>query len=121
MTRHTFVASVVCVSAIAAIGSVAGLSAGQQTTDAPAAARNYWAFNLPVQAPPPATSTRFENPIDQFLAATRQEKGLRPAPRAARLTLVRRAYLDLIGLPPSPAAVRRVSRGRHPGRVGAID
>ena len=35
---------------------------------------------------------------------TRRDKGLEPAPRAAsRLTLLRRAYLDLIGLPPSPA------------------
>src|SRR5437899_1509257 len=33
----------------------------------------------------------------------RQERGLTPAPRAARVTLLRRAYLDLIGLPPSPA------------------
>ena len=103
MTRHTFVASVVCVSAVAAIGSVTGLSAGQQTSETPAAARNYWAFKLPVQAPLPDISGRFEHPIDRFLEQARQEKGLTPAPRAARLTLVRRAYLDLIGLPPSPA------------------
>jgi hypothetical protein len=102
VTRHTFVASVVYVSALAAIGS-AGLSAGQQNSDTPAAARNYWAFRLPVQAPLPETSARFENPIDRFLEQTRQEKGLKPAPRAARLTLLRRASLDLIGLPPSPA------------------
>ena len=34
-----------------------------------------------------------------------QERGLKPAPRADAATLVRRAYLDLIGLPPSPAEV----------------
>src|SRR5262245_56451581 len=74
-----------------------------ENTEVPAAARNYWAFKLPVQAPLPDGSTAFQNPIDRFLEKTRQEKGLRAAPRAARLTLLRRAYLDLIGLPPSPA------------------
>src|SRR5205814_3444153 len=69
----------------------------------PAAARNYWAFKLPIQAPLPEVPVRFQNPIDRFLEAVRQEKSLRPAPQAARLTLLRRAYLDLIGLPPSPA------------------
>ena len=34
-----------------------------------------------------------------------QDRGLKPAPRADAATLVRRAYLDLIGLPPSPAEV----------------
>ena len=99
MTRHTFVASAVAVWALAAIG----LAAGPQNTETPAAARNYWAFKLPVQAPLPQVSGSFQNPIDRFLEAARQEKGLQPAPRAARLTLLRRAYLDLIGLPPSPA------------------
>jgi Protein of unknown function (DUF1553)/Protein of unknown function (DUF1549) len=103
VTRHTFVTSVVCAAAVAAIGSVAGVSAGQQTSEIPAAARNYWAFRLPVQAPLPDISTRSQNPIDRFLEQTRHDKGLEAAPRAARLTLVRRAYLDLIGLPPSPA------------------
>jgi hypothetical protein len=99
VTRHTFVASAVAVWALAAIG----LAAGPQSTETPAAARNYWAFKLPIQAPLPDVSGRFQNPIDRFLEAARQEKGLQPAPRAARLTLLRRAYLDLIGLPPSPA------------------
>jgi len=68
----------------------------------PAAARNYWAFKLPVQAAVPAAQN-FSNPIDRFLEGARREHGLKPAPRASRQTLVRRAYLDLIGLPPTPA------------------
>jgi hypothetical protein len=101
--KQTFGASLVGVWGLAAIGSVVCLSAGQQSTEIPAAARNYWAFRLPVQASLPEVSRPFQNPIDRFLEAARQEKGLQPAPRAARLTLLRRAYLDLIGLPPSPA------------------
>ena len=45
----------------------------------------------------------FTNPIDRFLEKTRRDKGLKPAPRADRITLLRRAYMDLIGLPPTPA------------------
>ena len=44
-------------------------------------------------------------PIDRFLEATRAEKKLVAAPRADKRTLIRRAYIDLIGLPPSPADV----------------
>jgi len=66
-------------------------------------ARDYWAFKLPVQAPLPDVSPNLRNPIDRFLEKTRQEKGLKPAPHADRLTLLRRAYLDLTGLPPTPA------------------
>ena len=76
--------------------------AALENAEIPAAARNYWAFKLPVQAPVPTVSTRFEKPIDRFLEHVREEKGLEPAPRASRLTLLRRASLDLIGLPPSP-------------------
>lgn len=65
-----------------------------------------WAFKLPVQAPVPNASNSSSvssNAIDRFLDNARKEKGLQPAPRADRRTLLRRAYLDLIGLPPSPA------------------
>lgn len=45
------------------------------------------------------------NPIDGFVAARHREKGLQPAPQADRRTLIRRLYLDITGLPPSPEAV----------------
>ena len=68
----------------------------------PPGARDYWAFKLPVQAPVPMAAAHLTNPIDRFLEKTRASKGLKAAPRADRLTLLRRAYLDLIGLPPTP-------------------
>jgi Protein of unknown function (DUF1553)/Protein of unknown function (DUF1549)/Planctomycete cytochrome C len=79
------------------------------------AERNYWAFKLPVQAPlPPVDETRFANPIDRFLETARRAHALTPAPRADRHTLVRRAYLDLIGLPPTPAQVDAFVTDRSP-------
>jgi hypothetical protein len=69
----------------------------------PPEARSYWAFQKPVQSPAPSVSPNLTNPIDRFLENTRREKGLKPAPRADRITLLRRAYMDLIGLPPTPA------------------
>ncbi|MBV8817903.1 MAG: DUF1553 domain-containing protein [Acidobacteriaceae bacterium] len=62
-------------------------------------ARNYWAFRLPQRNAPPGPG----NPIDAFLEEAWRKQGLKPAPEADRVTLLRRAYLDLIGLPPSPA------------------
>jgi Protein of unknown function (DUF1553)/Protein of unknown function (DUF1549)/Planctomycete cytochrome C len=69
----------------------------------PPEARNYWAFRKPVKPLLPAASAELRNPVDLFLDKVRREKGLKAAPRADRITLLRRAYLDLIGLPPSPS------------------
>jgi Protein of unknown function (DUF1553)/Protein of unknown function (DUF1549)/Planctomycete cytochrome C len=77
-------------------------AASLENAPLPAGARDYWAFKLPVQAPVPMGPAQLKNPIDRFLEKTRQEKGLKAAPRADKLTLLRRAYLDLIGLPPTP-------------------
>ncbi|HXJ41499.1 MAG TPA: DUF1549 domain-containing protein [Bryobacteraceae bacterium] len=62
--------------------------------------RNYWAFKLPVRAELPRAAA---NPIDAFIGAALEAKGLKAAPRADRATLVRRAYLDLLGMPPTPS------------------
>src|SRR5207248_11302485 len=78
--------------------------------------RNYWAFKLPVQSPvPDVDGRRDRNPIDRFLEAARRAHALTPAPRADRYTLVRRAYLDLLGLPPTPAQVAAFVDDQSPG------
>ena len=86
------------------------------------AERNYWAFKLPVQVPLPneavankVASYSYENPVDAFLEQARRQHGLTAAPRADRLTLVRRAYLDLLGLPPTPAEVKAFMADETPG------
>ena len=78
--------------------------AALENVQLPPGARDYWAFKLPVQAPLPVVAG-FSSPIDRFLEKARQEKGLKAAPKADRLTLLRRAYMDLIGLPPSPEEI----------------
>jgi hypothetical protein len=52
--------------------------------------------------PPKASEAAWNaNPIDAFALAAMKAKGLKPSPQADRRTLVRRAYLDLTGLPPT--------------------
>ena len=52
-------------------------------------------------APKPANSSVGGNPIDAFLAADRERRGLKPRPEAGRAVLLRRISLDLTGLPPT--------------------
>ena len=69
---------------------------------------SWWAFRRPRRPPVPQvkTSAWVKTPIDAFILQKLEEKGLKPARAADRLTLIRRVYFDLIGLPPSPEDVR---------------
>ena len=78
--------------------------AALENSELPPGARDYWAFRLPEQAPVPASET-FDHPVDRFLDQSRREAGVVAAPQADDLTLLRRAYLDLTGLPPTMAQV----------------
>lgn len=83
---------------------------GSETApEADIAGADHWAFQAPAQpAPPQPEDARGpRNPIDAFVRARLESEGLEPAPEAAPHTLARRLYLDLIGLPPTPAQVRR--------------
>jgi len=66
-----------------------------------------WAYVQPIRVPPPAVGTSgwVRNPIDNFVLARLEKEGLVPSPEAPRETLIRRLYLDLVGLPPSVAEV----------------
>jgi mono/diheme cytochrome c family protein len=63
--------------------------------------RDHWAFRVPQRPPLPAAGTGGRNPIDAFLAAERAKHEVVPASPADKATLLRRVYLDLIGLPPT--------------------
>jgi hypothetical protein len=69
-----------------------------------------WKPFEPVRLPPrPALEDRrwVRNPVDAYVAAERQARGLAPRPEAARHVLLRRIYLDLIGLPPTRAELHQ--------------
>lgn len=64
----------------------------------------HWAYVPPVRPPLPAPRLAGweANPIDRFIAAGLAREGLAPAPPADPVTLVRRIYFDLTGVPPTP-------------------
>jgi hypothetical protein len=64
----------------------------------------HWAFERIERPKVPANGAK--NPIDAFVQAKLAEKGMKPSPKAAPETLLRRVSLDLIGLPPMPEQLR---------------
>jgi hypothetical protein len=70
--------------------------------------RKYWAFQpLPTVGIPNVKNGGWaRTPIDRFILAKLEEKGLTPNPVLGRERLIRRAYFDLHGLPPTPAEVQ---------------
>jgi mono/diheme cytochrome c family protein len=66
--------------------------------------RDHWSFRKPKRAAPAVQGV---NPIDTWIAKGWQAKGLTPRPEADKRTLLRRVYLDLIGLPPTPEQIDR--------------
>ncbi|MCX6852305.1 MAG: PSD1 and planctomycete cytochrome C domain-containing protein [Verrucomicrobia bacterium] len=69
--------------------------------------QNHWAFE-PINRPAVPQSDG-KNPIDAFITARLRTQGLKPAPAASPATLIRRVYLDLTGLPPSPSDLAALS------------
>ena len=71
--------------------------------------RQFWAFQSPRAHPLPSIQQRQQarNPTDLFVLEKLEEKGLTLSPEANRLTLIRRAYFDLTGLPPGPRKVQQ--------------
>ena len=68
---------------------------------------SWWSLRKPVRPAIPGVkdASWIRNPIDAFIFAKLEAKGLRPAPAADRRTLARRVYFDLHGLPPTPEEV----------------
>ena len=64
---------------------------------------DHWAFRAPIRPPlpKPAQANWERNPIDHFISAAHAQHALKPRPAADKGTLLRRVYIDLIGLPPT--------------------
>jgi hypothetical protein len=67
------------------------------------AGRQWWAFQplTPAAAPPVRQAAWPRKPLDAFVLAKLEAGGFRPSPAADRRTLVRRAYIDLVGFQPT--------------------
>ena len=74
--------------------------------------RRFWAFQRPQAVPAPAVPAvgRVRNPIDAFLLKRLEARGLSFSPAADPLSLLRRATLDVTGLPPRIEELERLAR-----------
>ncbi len=84
--------------------------------------RKYWAFQKIARPRPPAVRNAWwvRNAIDRFVLAELEAKGLRAGPRADKIILLRRAYLDLVGLPPTPEEVQAFLADRSPNAFARV-
>ncbi len=70
--------------------------------------KDHWSFKpiLKPAVPSVREADRVANPVDAFVISTLESQGMKLSPPADRRTLIRRAYYDLIGLPPTPEEVQ---------------
>ncbi len=85
---------------VAIVSAVVGVSADDPSIRS---AADHWSFRSPVGVAVPqiAGDSWRGNEIDSFIAAEHAKRGLRPVPPAEKHVLLRRVYIDLIGLPPT--------------------
>jgi hypothetical protein len=79
--------------------------------------RDHWAFRPLVRPDVPAVDALRDwprNSLDEFVLVRLVKSSLQPAPEADRVTLIRRLYFDLIGLPPLPGDVDRFAADESP-------
>ena len=79
--------------------------------------QDHWAFVAPTRPELPSGGSldKLENPVDRFITRKLQRAKIESGPRAGRAALLRRACLDLTGLPPSPAERERFLSDEKPG------
>ena len=78
--------------------------------------RRFWSFQPPSRPSIPEVRAQelVKTPVDAFLLEKLEAKGLSFSPEATPLKLLRRAYLDLVGMPPSAAEVESYLRDQRP-------
>ena len=94
-----------------------GKPAAADNKAAPAAASKPWSPYLPVKQPEvPAVNQKAwaRTPIDAFVLARLEAKGIKPSPEADRAAYIRRATLDAWGLLPTPEEVKAFVNDRSP-------
>ena len=83
----------------------------------------HWAYQVPQRRPlPQVDDSRWSHPIDSFIAHEHRRQGLTAVEQANRHTLLRRVYLDLIGLPPTRAQLQAFVQDESPDAwQGVVD
>lgn len=78
--------------------------------------RQWWAFRPLDRSPLPESrdANWDSNPVDRYILQSLQQNGLSPAPAAEPLSLLRRLYLDLVGMPPTPREVQAYLHDPNP-------
>jgi hypothetical protein len=77
-----------------------------------------WSFQPLRTIPIPPGRSR--NPIDRFVEARREAKGLKPVKPASKPALLRRVTFDLLGLPPAPEEVDAFARDKSPAAFAKV-
>ena len=82
----------------------------------------HWAYVSPTRSTLPKVSDRnwIRSPLDAFILRRLDQAKLAPSPRAAETKLLRRVYLDLIGLPPSPSEVDAFVASQRPDKYERV-
>ncbi len=83
---------------------------------------NHWAYQpLKKVAPPQPSDSRWaRKSLDRFILARLETKSVLPNPDAAPATLLRRAYFDLVGLPPTPEQLLEFETDPSPGAFARV-
>ena len=86
------------------------------------AGKAHWAFQKPTMPEIPAVKDDLwpKTSVDRFIVAKLEENGMAPNPRADKRTLIRRAYFDLIGLPPTPEQVDAFVKDESPDAFAKV-
>ena len=113
---------------ISVIGAWINSGASGDTSATREASRNeqpdarHWAFVPPQRPPVPQVNDheRVRSPVDAFILRELGKQGIRPSPPADRRTLLRRVYLDLIGLPPTPEEVEAFLQDKSANAYGRV-
>ncbi len=112
------IASAILMTSVSS-GVAAGPKGGLVTDEA----KKYWAYQPPTRAMLPVVADKAwgSSPIDAFILAGLEAKGLKPAKPASPIALLRRASYDLTGLPPTPAEVEQFEKAYAGNPDKALD
>jgi hypothetical protein len=122
-TKTLFFANTMLVVILAALPSPAAeqfaalrKKSSASTTAINSRTRSYWAYRTVTRPRPPVVRNRkwVSSPIDAFLLSKIERAGLKPASPATKQVLIRRAYYDLLGLPPTMKEVQAFISDKDP-------